>query len=149
MPTVSELIKCGDKPLPRSTDVPITVSKSQTELTTSLTNAIFVTPTGPLRHGAARVRAYSSENPDAVGNDFGTTSEAYKAARDFCSQSTRPSQFLIGQAFTTPQAGYLITGGVEDDIATWTSVTDGQFGITIDRRNQSNYRLGLLIGANT
>lgn len=132
MATNSEIVACGDKPLPRSTDVPITVSKSQTELTTALTNAIFVTPTGPLRHGASRVRVYSSVNPDAVGNDFGTNSEAYKAARDFCSQDTRPSQFLIGQAFDSAQAGYMVTGGVEPEIATWTAVTDGQFGITID-----------------
>lgn len=132
MPLNSEIVACGDKPLPRSTDVPITVSKSQTELTTSLTNAIFVTPTGPLRHGASRVRAYSSINADAVGNDFGTTSEAYKAARDFCAQPQRPDTFLIGQVFTDPQAGYLVTGGVEPDLSVWTAVTDGQFGITID-----------------
>lgn len=136
MPTISEIVACGDKPLPRSTDVPVTVTKSQTELATSLTNAIFVTNEGPLSHGAGRVAIYSSDSADAVGVDFGTSSEAYKAASDFCSQSTRPDQFLIGQVFDTPQAGFMKTGGVEDTIATWQAVTDGSFGITIDGDTQ-------------
>ena len=136
MPTISEIVACGDKPLPRSTDVPVTVSKSQTELATSLTNAIFVTNEGPLSHGAGRVRIYSSDSPDAVGVDFGTSSEAYKAASDFCNQPTRPSQFLIGQVFDSPQAGFMKTGGVESTITAWTAVTDGSFGITIDGDTQ-------------
>ena len=79
-------------------------------------------------HGAGRIRFY--QTIDGVEADFGLVSEAWKAARDFFSQRNRSKTFAVGQAFDTPQAGFLKTGVV--DVAATIAVSDGEFSITID-----------------
>lgn len=128
MPEISEIVACGNKALPRSLDVQISVTKAQTELTTDLSVLLFVTDSGPLSHGAGRVRYYDTHS--AISNDFGSSSEAWKAGREFFSQSPRSKTLAIAQAFSTPQAGFLKTGAV--DIAATIAVTDGSFTINID-----------------
>ena len=129
MASNDDIITCGNKSLPRSLDVNVKVSTPQTELATDLTVAVCVVKTGPLTHGAGRVRFYSDF--DAVSDDFGANSEAAKAARDFTSQSPRPEKFAIGQAFNTPQAGFMTTeqSGL---LTAFQAVSDGEFSISID-----------------
>lgn len=132
MADLSSVIVAADKPLPLSVDVPLVVTKSQAETVTALTNAVFITDSGPLRHGAGRARVYSSDSPTSVGVDFGADSEAYKAASAFCAQGKKPKQFVIAQVFNSAQSGYATTGGVNQDITAWNAVTDGGFKITVD-----------------
>lgn len=128
MPTNSEIVACGEKSLPRSLDVFVSVSKQQVEQVSDLSVAVFVSSTGPLPHGAGRIRFYNDRA--SVTNDFGSLSEADKAARDFFSQRARAKTLAIAQAFDTDQSGFMKTGAV--DVAATIAVSDGEFSITID-----------------
>lgn len=128
MPTNSEIVSCGNKSLPRSLDVFVSVSKAQVEAATDLSITVFVTATGPLEHGANRIRFY--QDPSDIVNDFGSSSEAAKAGRDFFSQRNRAKTLAIAQAFDTDQSGFLKTGAV--DVAATIAVSDGEFSINID-----------------
>lgn len=125
----TDVINCGDKSLPRSIDVSVSVSTPQVERATGLTLPCLVTSTGTLPIGAGRIRIYS--DIDAVLTDWGNTSEAYYAARDFFAQPTRPNEFAIAQAFDTPQSGFLTTGQT-GEIAAFTAISDGSFAVSID-----------------
>ena len=126
---MTDVINCGDKALPRSVDVQVSVSSPQTEQATALDLACLVTSTGDLPIGAGRFKVYASA--DDVITDFGTTSQAYYAARDFFSQPTHPKEFGIAQAFTAPQSGTL-TCGQGGALESFTSIEDGSFAVTID-----------------
>ena len=129
MATNDEVIKCGNKSLPRSLDVNVSVTQAQTEIATDLTLAVCVVKDGPLPIGAGRVRFYSDF--DSVSNDFGPESEAANAARDFTSQTPRPLIFAIGQAFDTPQKGFMTTGA-SGELAAFKAISDGEFSISVD-----------------
>jgi len=124
-----DVINCGDKSLPRSTDVPVTVSMSQTERATDLTIACLVTSTGQLPIGPGRVKFYTSAAD--VMDEWGSDSEAYKFARDFFSQSEHPEKIAIAQAFSVAQAGYM-TCGQGGALESFTSIEDGSFSVAID-----------------
>lgn len=123
------IISCALRSLPRSLDVPVNVSKPQTEGTTDLSTAVFVSASGSLTHGAGRIRYYSTI--EAVEADWATSTNAWKAARDFMSQSPRASTMAIAQAFDTDQAGYAVTGAV-GALSAFQAVTTGSFAISIN-----------------
>lgn len=78
-----------------------------------------------------RIRFYS--DMDAVAADFPSTSEAYKAAQVFFSQSPKPVELAIGRAFSTAVAGELM-GSVNatKTIATYQAISDGSLKMNID-----------------
>lgn len=124
------IVSCPTKPLSRSLDVPISISRPQTEIATDMTMICFVTPwpSTPFFPDNNRVRYYSTL--DAVLEDFDTSSQAYFAASAFFSRSERPNTMAIGAAVESPIAATL-TGGVAD-MTKLTNLTDGSFAITVD-----------------
>jgi hypothetical protein len=112
---------------------------------------ILTSPTFPSRRGfgllmilgssarlplGERLRFYA--DMDAVGVDFSTTDEEYKAAQIFFSQSPRPSELAIGRRFPSAAPGELLGGtNATKVIATWQAVTSGGFKITIDGTERS------------
>lgn len=125
------VINCGNLALPRSLDVRVNVTKPQIERTTDLSTLVFVQRGGSFEHGANRVAFYS--DVDAVNDDSRVTVEGKAAARDFFSQSPRPAQLGIAQAFTTAQAGFIRTGLVgAANISALGAVANGSFAITVD-----------------
>lgn len=129
MATISEIISCGNKSLPRSIDINININRPQSETTTDLSIAVFVTPEGSLTHGAGRIQYFSTLT--AVEAITGTTGERYKAAREFFSQPTRARQMAIGQTFDSAQSAFLRTDTI-GALSAFTAVSDGSFAITID-----------------
>lgn len=125
-----QIIDCGAKNLPRDIDVTIQLSKAQTELATDLSVLVFVSASGALPAGAGRIRYYSS--PDALFGDWPSGSQAYLAGRDFFAQSPRAKTLAVAQAFSTPQPGYLRTGAIASDLASWQNLLDGSFVIAIN-----------------
>lgn len=123
------VINCGNNSLPRSLDVAVTVTRPGAEQTTDLSIPLFVQNGGGFDHGAGRVAFYSTF--DAVAADARVTAEGRKAARDFFAQPRRARRMAIGQAFSTPQTGYLLTGLV-GSILEFQAVTDGSFAISIN-----------------
>lgn len=119
--------------LPIEIDVPINVTKAQVLTTVSLSIPCFVTPESPLDGalptGAGRVRYYDTLN--GVVTDWGTSGEVYKAATAWASQSPRTETLAIAQIFTTPQAGYLVTG-VVGSAASFILVSNGSFRVVVD-----------------
>lgn len=130
------IISCSNRSLPRSLDINISISRPQSETTTDLSVPVFVTPEGSssVRHGAGRISYYSTQS--ALEDAVGTTGERFKAGRDFFAQPTRARTMAIGQVYTTPQPGILVTGSIAA-IATFTPVTDGSFTISIDGDSQN------------
>ncbi|MPW31956.1 DUF3383 family protein [Agarivorans sp. B2Z047] len=131
MPSISEIVACGNKSLPRSLDVFVQVSKAQTEQATDLSVLVFVSNTGPLTHGAGRIRYY--QNIQGIEDDFGLNSEPWKAGREFFSQRNRSKTMAVAQAFSDPQSGFLKTRSVNVDALN--AITDGSFAIAIDGTN--------------
>lgn len=124
------IVIASDLSLSRDIDVRVNVSKPQAELTTDLSVSVFVTPDAPFDHDANRIRFYTSL--DAVAGDFASSSEAYKAATAFFSQSPRSLRFAIGKVFETPVSGFLKMGSVDKVLTNWTGITDGSFQVSID-----------------
>jgi hypothetical protein len=126
-------IQAGNIALPYSIDVPINVTKAQVVGNISLTIPVFVTPESPtagsLPTGAGRIRYYDTLN--GVVTDWGTSGQVYKAATAWASQSPRTETLAIAQMFTTPQAGYLVTG-VVGTVGAFTVVVDGSFRVSIN-----------------
>lgn len=108
---------------------------------------ILTSPTFPARKGfglllivgksarlpiGQRIRFYG--DMDAVGVDFSSTDEEYKAAQVAFSQSPRPSELAIGRRFDVAAAGELLgsTTSYEQTISTWAAITNGSFKIDID-----------------
>jgi hypothetical protein len=119
--------------LPIEIDLPINVTKAQVTTTIDLTVPCFVTPEspldGPLPTGAGRVRYYDTLN--GAVTDWGTEGEVYKAATAWASQSPRTETLAVAQIFTTPQAGYLVTG-IVGSLASFLLVSNGSFRVSID-----------------
>lgn len=136
--TMSTIITGALKSFPLSLDVPTAVYKPQSTNTVDLSVTAFVSSTGPLSgnlpFGAGRIRFYTDLL--TVSNDWGTTSSAYAAARDFFSQQGRAVTMAIGQAFSTAQKGYMTTGTC-GAVSAFNSVTAGSFSIAIDGVSQN------------
>ncbi len=135
---MSTIIAGALKSFPLSLDVPIAVYKPQTTGTIDLAVTCFVSSTGPLSgalpFGAGRIRFYT--DLITVSNDWGTTSSAYAAARDFFSQPNRAVTMAIAQAFSTAQKGYMTTGTC-GSVSAFSAVTAGSFSIAIDGVSQN------------
>lgn len=128
---MSQIIISDGKSLPRDIDVTVNVSKPQAETTTDLSVAVFCTPNATFDHDASRIRFYSTL--DAVGDDFVTSAEAYKAAQAWFSQSPRAKTFAIARVFNSGVAGFLQCGAVGNTVlADWKAITNGSFTISID-----------------
>ena len=70
---------------------------------------------------------------DEVKAVYNSTTEAYKAAQSWFSQSPAPTSVSIGRRFTTAQAGFLRCGGDSSELLTdYTAITAGKFKISID-----------------
>lgn len=123
------VINCGNNSLPRSLDVQVTVTRPSAELTTDLSVAVFAQDGGGFDFGAGRLAFFSTS--DAVNDDPRVTDEGKKAARDFFAQPRRARRMAIGQVFSTPQAGYLLSGAI-GTLAAFQAVTNGSFAVSID-----------------
>lgn len=123
------VINCGNNSLPRSLDVSVTVTRPTAELTTDLSVAVFAQDGGGFDYGAGRLAFYSTF--DSVQDDARVTAEGLKAARDFFAQPRRARRMAIGQVFSTPQAGYLLSGAL-GALTAFQAVTDGSFAVAID-----------------
>lgn len=124
------IVTCPTRPLSRNLDVPISISRPQTEIATDMTMICFVTPwtSTPFYPDNNRVRFYSTL--DAVLEDFDTNSQAYFAANAFFSRSERPNTMAIGAVVESPIAA-MLTGGVVDT-SKLINITDGAFNVSID-----------------
>jgi hypothetical protein len=82
---------------------------------------------------AERIRSYS--NLDGVTADWPGTSEVVKAATAYFSQQPKPMKLKVSTRYPTDVAAQLRGGAVEDNednLALFTPVSDGAFGLTID-----------------
>jgi hypothetical protein len=123
------VINCGNNSLPRSLDVQVTVTRPSAETTTDLSVPVFAQAGGGFDFGAGRIAFYSTFA--AVQDDANVTAQGLLAARDFFAQPRRAARMAIGQVFTTPQTGYLLTGAI-GTLAAFQAVTDGSFAVAID-----------------
>jgi len=123
------IISGNDRALPRDIDVMINVSRPQTELTTDLSVAVAIVRTGPLDHGANRIRFFNSFV--SVTDIFDASSEAVAMARDFFAQPVRALTLAIAQIFETAQPGFL-TGNTVGDLTVFQAITDGSLTIEVD-----------------
>lgn len=128
---MSRIIITDGKSLPRDIDVVVNMSKPQAETTTDLSVAVFCTPDAPFDHDASRIQFYSTF--DAVKDVFASSSEAYKAASAWFSQSPRAKTLAIARVFDEAQNGFLQCGIPGTTVlASWKAVTGGNFKITIN-----------------
>lgn len=127
---MSRIIISDGKSLPRDLDVTVNVSKAQVEGATDFSVACFCTPDASFRHDANRIKFYL--NIDAVAEDFSTSSEAWKAASAFFSQTPRAKRMAIAKIFERPVSAFLQGGVVGGTLEEWQKITDGSFAITID-----------------
>ena len=127
---------CDERALPRSIDVTVNVSKPDVASLTDFSKIMIATTQCTFDQGS-RFSAYT--DIDGVLDDFDSTHEAYKAARDFFSQSPRPTYLLIGRVFTEAVSGFMETRTLEDTVlpATFAAVDDGEFTISIDGDSQN------------
>lgn len=125
------IIVCDDLSLPRDIDVVVNVSKPQAEVTTDLSVLVFATPNATFDPDANRIQYYSSLSAVTAAG-FATSSEVYKAATAFFSQSPRALQMAVGRIFTAATAGYLKMSSVQQTVATWAAVSDGSFTVSLD-----------------
>ncbi len=128
MSTLSSVINCGNKALPKSIDVNVSVSKPQTETTTDFSTMVFVSATGNVLSGVQRISYY--DTLEDLEQDWPSGTEAYKAGTNFFSQPTRAQTLAVARAFGSDQSGYMITG--ELNVANLIAVSNGGFDITID-----------------
>lgn len=122
---------CDERSLPRSIDVTVSVTKAATASTTDFSKLLIATTDAPYDQGTP-FSAYT--DLDGVLDDFTSTQEAYKAARDFFSQDPHPVYLLIGRVFTDPMEGFMETRTLKDGISatTFAAVSDGYFTISLD-----------------
>ncbi len=128
------VVECGDKNLPRDLDVKISVTRRTFETETDLSVAVAVLQDGPLRHGAGRIQYYTALD-QVTDAGWSTTSEGYKAARDFFAQPGRALRMALAQVFTAAQAGFARFGAL-GELSAFQAVSDGEFTIAIDGVSQ-------------
>ena len=123
MPVVS----CAKTSLPRSLDVPVSLSRSVAETATDMTMMCFVTPGVAFPSGNDRVQFFSTF--DAVQGAVPENSEAIFAAQAFFNRSDRPQTMCIGRVFTNPTNGTLVSGPIM--LNNLASVQNGGFTISV------------------
>ena len=123
MPVVS----CAKTNLPRSLDVPVSLSRSVAETATDMTMMCFVTPGVAFPPGSDRVQFFSTF--DAVQGAVPENSEAIFAAQAFFNRSDRPQTMCIGRVFTNPTNGTLVSGPIT--LNNLASVQNGGFTISV------------------
>lgn len=123
MPVVS----CAKTSLPRSLDVPVSLSRSVAETATDMTMMCFVTPGVAFPPGNDRVQFFSTF--DAVQGAVPENSEAIFAAQAFFNRSDRPQTMCIGRVFTAPTNGALVSGPIT--LRNLASVQNGGFTISV------------------
>lgn len=123
MPVVS----CAKTSLPRSLDVPVSLSRSVAETATDMTMMCFVTPGVAFPPGNDRVQFFSTF--DAVQGAVPENSEAIFAAQAFFNRSDRPQTMCIGRVFTDPTNGALVSGSIT--LSNLASVQNGGFTISV------------------
>lgn len=123
MPVVS----CAKTSLPRSLDVPVSLSRSVAETATDMTMMCFVTPGVAFPPGNDRVQFFSTF--EAVQGAVPKNSEAIFAAQAFFNRSDRPQTMCIGRVFTNPTNGTLVSGPIT--LNNLASVQNGGFTISV------------------
>lgn len=123
MPVVS----CAKTSLPRSLDVPVSLSRSVAETATDMTMMCFVTPGVAFPPGNDRVQFFSTF--DAVQGAVPENSESIFAAQAFFNRSDRPQTMCIGRVFTNPTNGTLVSGPIT--LNNLASVQNGGFTISV------------------
>lgn len=123
MPVVS----CAKTSLPRSLDVPVSLSRSVAETATDMTMMCFVTPGVAFPPGNDRVQFFSTF--EAVQGAVPENSEAIFAAQAFFNRSDRPQTMCIGRVFTEPTNGTLVSGPIT--LSNLASVQNGGFTISV------------------
>lgn len=123
MPVVS----CAKTSLPRSLDVPVSLSRSVAETATDMTMMCFVTPGVTFPPGNDRVQFFSTF--EAVQGAVPENSEAIFAAQAFFNRSDRPQTMCIGHVFTAPTNGALVSGSIT--LSNLASVQNGGFTISV------------------
>lgn len=123
MPVVS----CAKTSLPRSLDVPVSLSRSVAETATDMTMMCFVTPGVAFPPGNDRVKFFSTF--DAVQGAVPENSEAIFAAQAFFNRSDRPQTMCIGRVFTAPTNGTLMSGSIT--LSNLANVQNGGFTISV------------------
>lgn len=123
MPVVS----CAKTSLPRSLDVPVSLSRSVAETATDMTMMCFVTPGVAFPPGNDRVQFFSTF--DAVQGAVPENSEAIFAAQAFFNRSDRPQTMCIGHVFTAPTNGALVSGSIT--LSNLANVQNGGFTISV------------------
>lgn len=123
MPVVS----CAKTSLPRSLDVPVSLSRSVAETATDMTMMCFVTPGVAFPPGNDRVQFFSTF--EAVQGAVPENSEAIFAAQAFFNRSDRPQTMCIGRVFTAPTNGTLVSGPIT--LNNLASVQNGGFTISV------------------
>lgn len=123
MPVVS----CAKTSLPRSLDVPVSLSRSVAETATDMTMMCFVTPGVAFPPGNDRVQFFSTF--EAVQGAVPENSEAIFAAQAFFNRSDRPQTMCIGRVFTNPTNGTLVSGPIT--LSNLASVQNGGFTISV------------------
>jgi hypothetical protein len=113
-----------------SLDVQISVSKLATLGRLNLSNICVVGEDLGFLPDANRLRMYSSLQ--AVGTDFATSTDVYLAASAFFSQSPRPAQMAIGEAFLTAQKGMIVGAQLTStDLTALGLITTGSMVLTL------------------
>lgn len=123
MPVVS----CAKTSLPRSLDVPVSLSRSVAETATDMTMMCFVTPGVAFPPGNNRVQFFSTF--EAVQGAVPENSEAIFAAQAFFNRSDRPQTMCIGRVFTNPTNGTLVSGPIT--LSNLANVQNGGFTISV------------------
>lgn len=123
MPVVS----CAKTSLPRSLDVPVSLSRSVAETATDMTMMCFVTPGVAFPPGNNRVQFFSTF--EAVQGAVPENSEAIFAAQAFFNRSDRPQTMCIGRVFTAPTNGALVSGSIT--LSNLANVQNGGFTISV------------------
>lgn len=123
MPVVS----CAKTSLPRSLDVPVSLSRSVAETATDMTMMCFVTPGVAFPPSNDRVQFFSTF--DAVQGAVPENSEAILAAKAFFNRSDRPQTMCIGRVFTNPINGTLVSGPIT--LSNLANVQNGGFTISV------------------
>lgn len=118
---------CAKTSLPRSLDVPVSLSRSVAETATDMTMMCFVTPGVAFPPGNDRVQFFSTF--DAVQGAVPENSEAIFAAQAFFNRSDRPQTMCIGRVFTATTNGALVSGSIT--LSNLANVQNGGFTISV------------------
>lgn len=121
------VVSCAKTSLPRSLDVPVSLSRSVAETATDMTMMCFVTPGVVFPPGNDRVQFFSTF--DAVQGAVPENSEAIFAAQAFFNRSDRPQTMCIGRVFTAPTNGALVSGSIT--LSNLANVQNGGFTISV------------------